>query len=490
VTSAKAIIDGIAPDGGLYIPERLPALTYHMIRDMRELDYVSVASHIIGMFLKDYTPGEIYEACAQAYTHDRFTHPDIAPIQQLGRDIICLELWHGPTAAFKDMALQLLPRLMTLAQTKQPGKKEVAILVATSGDTGKAAMAGFQDVKGSRVIVFYPDGGVSEVQRLQMVTQKGDNVFPIAVKGNFDDTQNGVKRLFLDTDFTEEVEGNGFSLTSANSINWGRLVPQIVYYFYAYNRLQLSGSIREHETVNVAVPTGNFGNILAAYYAKKMGLPLGRLICASNENDVLTEFIRTGVYSVRRPFYKTRSPSMDILISSNLERLLFELLGREGDEVSRKMVDLAEDRKFTLQGESLRKLQEDFWGGSASDEDTTGAIAHVFTYDGYMMDPHTAVGYDVYHQYRTATGDEGKVILVSTASPYKFNGAVAEAIGGHDAIQGSGEFALVDYLHERSGWPVHPSLEDLEHQPILHKRICQPEDMADMVRDCLGISHD
>ncbi len=426
VTASKAILEGIAPDGGLYTPSEIPKISDELLKKLCKADYCGRAAEILSLFLTDYTREELENSVKSAYAD--FDHPEKAPLVKLDEGKYVLELFHGPTCAFKDMALQLLPYLMTLAIRKNGGDDRICILVATSGDTGKAALEGFKDVEGTSIIVFYPRDGVSAVQRRQMTTQKGENVFVCAVKGNFDDAQTGVKTIFGDADFAAELAEKGVRLSSANSINWGRLVPQIVYYVSAYCDLVNSGAVEMGETVDVSVPTGNFGDILAAFYAMRMGVPIGRLICASNKNNVLTDFINTGVYDSNRPFFLTSSPSMDILISSNVERLLFELSGHDGEGTARYMKALKSEGKYTLAPELFASMKEIFAAGCADDDEVITEIRHNKLELGYLTDPHTAVASKVACEL---CGDP-VCLIVSTASPYKFCGTVLKALTNED----------------------------------------------------------
>ncbi|MCX5907843.1 MAG: threonine synthase, partial [Deltaproteobacteria bacterium] len=396
-----------------------------------------------------------------------------------------LELWHGPTLAFKDMALQIMPQLLSLALQAESEKYEVVILVATSGDTGKAALEGFADVPGVRILVFYPHEGVSAMQRLQMVTQQGRNVGACAVQGNFDDAQNGVKQIFADPLFGKELARSRFRLSSANSINWGRLAPQIVYYFTGYEAMVKAGKVKPGEAILICVPTGNFGNILAAYYARCCGLPVARLLCASNRNKVLTDFIRTGQYDRRREFFKTDSPSMDILISSNLERLLFELVDRKSGVVGEWMQRLAAPGTYTLEADGRARLQSLLYGGFAGPEETLEAIRAAFTQQGYMLDPHTAVGYHVLQKYREETGDPSPALLTSTASPLKFNRAVLQALGRTPAVQD--EFSLLKEVAAIGGLPIPRKLAELKSLPEVHTGVCAREEMAKALTQFLGL---
>ena len=428
LSAAEAIKMGLSRDGGLFTPVHFPTLGSLDLNTLCGLSYQRRAAYIMGKYVEHFRPEELNIFAARAYGPDKFDHPDVAPLHRMDGNTWCLELWHGPTSAFKDMALQMLPQLISASLRITGEEKAACILVATSGDTGKAAMEGFADVDQTKILVFYPEKGVSEIQKLQMVTQEGGNVGVCAVKGNFDDAQNGVKRIFSDPAIREELAGRGCFLSSANSINWGRILPQIVYYISAYCDLLNAGEIKLGQKVNYCVPTGNFGNILACYYAKRMGLPVGKLICASNRNDVLTDFIRTGVYDRNRPFHTTMSPSMDILISSNLERLIFDLSGGDDELVRSYMDQLARTGRYEIGGEMKERLQELFYGGFCGEEETAASIGMLYQY-GYLIDPHTAVAAKVLTDYRHETGDKTPAIFVSTASPYKFCDSVLSAIG-------------------------------------------------------------
>jgi threonine synthase len=484
ITSKKAIIKGIADDNGLYVPSFFPQLGDNPFIGIAEKSYWARAVKIIEAFLTDYSETELASACKTAYA-DNFDSPLTAPVKFLGDGTAVLELWHGPTQAFKDMALQLMPRLLTTAIQSEGGNYKVVILVATSGDTGKAALEGFADVEGVSIFVFYPHGGVSEIQRLQMVTQRGSNTGACAVIGNFDDAQTGVKKIFSDSAVNRRLEESRIRLSSANSINWGRLAPQIAYYYTAYEEMVLSGKVTRGRKINICVPTGNFGNILAAYYAIRCGLPVSKLICASNINKVLTDFIQTGVYDRRREFLKTESPSMDILISSNLERLLFELVGRNPQEVSNWMNQLSTPGWYRIPKDALDKLQPLFYGGFADHKETSIAIGKAFKDHGYLMDPHSAVGYCVLRKYWEETGDTRPVVLASTASPFKFNRAVLEAIGRDTS--GKDEFTLLQELSSLIGQPVPARLAELKTLPELHRGVCEKQGMADILYQFLGL---
>ncbi len=475
IPSKKAVIKGIAEDNGLYIPSAFPSFGPAPFEGPQSKTYPERAVKVLRPFLSDYTDEELNAACKAAYGKN-FESPQTAPLKILGDGTAVLELWHGPTQAFKDMALQLMPRLLSFALKDETEKYEVVILVATSGDTGKAALEGFADAEGVRIFVFYPHGGVSEIQRLQMVTQRGRNAGACAVRGNFDDAQDGVKQLFSDSALSRKLSAYHFQLSSANSINWGRLAPQVAYYFTGYDDMAAAGKVRQGQPILICVPTGNFGNILAAYYAIRCGLPVSRLICASNRNKVLTEFIRTGVYDRRREFFKTESPSMDILISSNLERLLFELSGRKADMVIQWMKDLSTQGWYKIDPRGLEELQKLFYGGFAGQRETLAAIRWAFEKQGYLMDTHTAVGYSVLQKYREETRDKTPALLASTASPFKFNRAVLEALGRDPS--GKDEFALLDELSAISGQPVPAKLAELKSLPELHNGVCEREEMA------------
>lgn len=464
VTAAQAIAQGISAEGGLFVPETLPALSLDDLRALMGKSYPEKAAAILAGFLTDFSEEELHTCVSRAYAAEKFDSENIAEISKVGESDYFLELWHGPTCAFKDMALQLLPHLLTASAAKTEPGKEIVVLVATSGDTGKAALEGFQDVPGTRMLVFYPENGVSNMQKRQMTTQEGDNVAVCAIQGNFDDAQTGVKRIFTDPAVLAQLDQNGQKFSSANSINWGRLVPQIVYYIAAYTALAEQGEIELGEVVNVAVPTGNFGNILAAYYAKKMGLPIGRLICASNRNKVLADFIRTGTYDRNRDFYATSSPSMDILISSNLERLLYDLSGQDDTCIREWFAALSKDGKYTVPADVLARLQEEFAGGFCDDEQTAAEIGRVFREYGYLCDTHTAVASKVCADYRRETGDTRKTIIASTASPFKFTADVLRAIT--DRPLPEDDFAQAELLAEVSGMTPPASLLALRDKPV------------------------
>lgn len=482
VTPSMAILRGLAPDGGLYVPASFPTFTAAEIEAMVPMRYAERAFAVLSRFLPDFDAQELRDAIDGAYGSG-FDCAQVAPVVKAGPHAHALELWHGPTLAFKDMALQLLPYLLTLSGKKHGETREVFILVATSGDTGKAALEGFLDVPGTRCCVFYPEGGVSRAQYLQMVTTGGKNTHVIAVRGNFDDAQTGVKRIFSDPQFAKEMDRQGRVLSSANSINFGRLVPQIVYYFSAYADLLGEGAIRMGDAVNFCVPTGNFGDILAADYAQKAGLPVGKLICASNENNVLTDFIRTGTYDIRtRAFHRTISPSMDILISSNLERLLFDLSGRDGARIQELMTRLSQDKVYTIDTSMLGALRARYAAGYVDEAGIRAEIARAWRDDHVLMDPHTAVASAVLREYQQETGDSTPSVIVSTASPYKFGAAVLESISG--SVSGD-DFACCQALSELTGTSVPDAIARLPQLPVRHNAVCDKDAMAQAVLDAL-----
>ena len=458
ITAAKAIATGLSDDGGLFVPASFPRLASDQIIQLASLPFSGRAASILGMFLDGFSEHELSSYAQEVYREPVFDHPGVAPLRQLDDNTHFLELWHGPTCAFKDMALQMLPLLLAASLRKTGEQREVCVLVATSGDTGKAALEGFCDTPGARIMVFYPRDGVSDVQKLQMTSQVGKNVNVVAVEGNFDDAQTGVKAIFSDEQFRAELDSHGFFLSSANSINWGRLVPQIAYYVSAYCDLLADGKIKSGDKINFCVPTGNFGNILAGYYAEKIGVPIHKLICASNRNDVLADFIATGIYDKNRQFYTTVSPSMDILVSSNLERLLFELSGKDGGVVSGYMSSLSRTGRYEIPRASREEMGRFFAGGRCSEEETGRAIVRVFDEDGYLMDTHTAVAYKVLNDYRAETGDETISVVVSTASPFKFCDSVLEALG--TPASGNG-VDLIEALAARTGCKIPAPLRDL-----------------------------
>lgn len=477
-TAPEAIIAGLAEDKGLYVPDSFPQLPFK-IEDMQGKTYKEIAFQVMKAFFPDYTDEEMKHCVDGAYC-GKFEAEDVVPLIDVA-DTHFLELYHGRTAAFKDMALSILPYLLTTAIKKEKEDHKICILTATSGDTGKAALEGFADVEGTEIIVFYPNEGVSEVQERQMVSQEGANTHVFAINGNFDNAQSGVKAIFNDDKIAEELAAKGVKLSSANSINIGRLVPQVAYYVYAYIKLVERGAIKNGEPMNVVVPTGNFGNILAAYYAYKMGIPVNRFICASNENKVLTDFINTGVYDIRREFHLTNSPSMDILISSNLERLLYHLSGDDGEQIKALMEDL-DGKKVYEVSDKIKEGLKVFYGGFATVEETNETIGKVYKEASYLMDTHTAVAYKVYEDYKNATGDKTPAVIASTASPYKFADSVAKAIGLSECKDG---FEYVREVNEATGVPVPSGLKDLDKKPVLHTGVLDIDQMAQAVKDCL-----
>lgn len=483
ITSSQAILQGLAPDGGLYVPEAIPQLKTS-IEELARMNYRELAYEVLRLFLTDYTEEELQDCINKAYDN-KFDTPDIAPMKKEG-DIHYLELFHGATIAFKDMALSILPHLLTTAAKKNNITDEIVILTATSGDTGKAALAGFADVDGTKIIVFYPKDGVSSVQEKQMVTQKGDNTYVIGIQGNFDDAQTGVKRIFGDRDLEERMKEAGYRFSSANSINIGRLLPQIVYYFYSYVELYRRNEMSLGEKINFVVPTGNFGNILAAYYAKQMGLPIEKLICASNDNKVLFDFFQTGVYDRNREFVLTISPSMDILVSSNLERLIYHIAGEDSDKTLELMKALADSGKYEITND-MKKNLEGFAGGYATVEETNSAIHKVYTESGYVIDTHTAVAASVYDNYidKNKSVDNTKTIIVSTASPYKFAESVLNAIGKKSIPEDDYEQAVM--LREISGTKIPFAVEEIHFAKVTHDTVCEVEKMKTQVEKVLKI---
>ena len=485
-SSSAAIKMGIAPDGGLFVPNENIQFSTEEIHSFAHLSYQNQAMMILKEYLSDFSVEELNHCIQEAYNRTKFSSEKITVLKKLNRYIHVLELWHGPTCAFKDMALQILPHLLVASIKKTGDSNDIIILVATSGDTGKAALEGFKDVPGTKVIVFFPREGVSEIQRLQMITQEGKNLDSIAINGNFDDAQSGVKELFSNKDFNLSLALKGYSLSSANSINWGRLVPQIVYYFSTYGDMIARGEISNNEAINFVVPSGNFGNILAAYYAKKMGLPIHKLICASNENNVLTEFIKTGVYNKNKPFHKTNSPSMDILISSNLERLLYDITNRNSAAINQWMGELNEKGIYQVDKNTFAEITKSFWAESCDNTTTLETIQSTYRDYHYVCDTHTAVALNVYDKYVISTGDLTKTIVVSTASPYKFNQSVAEAILGFEESKDKNDFELLDILSKKINLEIPPSLKDLDSKTIIHNSICNKEDMEDIVSQILS----
>ena len=481
VTASQAILKGLAEDGGLFVPVSIPKLPVSL-GELKNMNYQETAYAVMKEFLTDFTEEELRNCITKAYD-SKFDTEDIAPLAK-AHDAYFLELYHGATIAFKDMALSILPHLITTSAKKNQVKNEIVILTATSGDTGKAALAGFANVEGTKIIVFYPKNGVSKVQELQMVTQKGDNTSVIAIHGNFDNAQSGVKAMFENKKLAKELDQAGYQFSSANSINIGRLVPQIVYYVYAYGKLLQNGEIEEGEEINVVVPTGNFGNILAAYYAKNMGLPIAKLICASNENKVLYDFFQTGTYDKNREFILTTSPSMDILISSNLERLIYQIAGGDAKKDQELMNDLKSKGVYAIT-EEMKKNLADFEAGYATEEQVKQTIHDLYTDTGYVIDTHTAVAASVYNEYRKNTGDTAKTVIASTASPYKFARSVMTAIdASYDAME---EFELIDELHKVSQMDIPNAIEEIRNAEIRHTTECDIDQMEASVKAVLGV---
>ena len=482
LTASAAILQGLSPDGGLYVPTEAPQLNLDLNK-LPNMSYQEVAFKVLKAFLTDFTDDEIRD-CVNAAYDDKFDDPLIAPVTHHGDDYY-LELFHGATIAFKDLALSILPHLMTTAAKKNHFKKEIVILTATSGDTGKAAMAGFADVTGTKIIVFYPSQGVSAIQKQQMITQVGENTYVVAINGNFDQAQTNVKEIFNDKDFEAQLAAHGFQFSSANSINIGRLVPQVAYYFYAYGQLVKKGAIKNGDTINFSVPTGNFGDILAGYYAKQLGLPVNRLICASNQNNVLTDFFKTGYYDRIRPFFTTTSPSMDILVSSNLERLVFHATGEDATQTAAYMHELEKNGHYQVKPAVLEKLQATFSADFASSDDDQQAIAKVYKNTEFAIDPHTAIAKAVADKYRQATDDNHPMVIVSTASPYKFPNAVLSAIEGHQ-VEVDGLDA-VKQLQDHINVPLPKAIETLFHAEVRHNTTVQPDEMQAAITKILKI---
>ena len=481
VTASQAILKGLAPDGGLFVPESIPSFD-KSLEELSKMSYKEVAYEVMKLMLDDFTEEEL-KACIDKAYDEKFDTDVIAPLVKAD-GAYYLELFHGATIAFKDMALSILPHLLITSAKKNDVHNEIVILTATSGDTGKAALAGFADVKGTRIIVFYPKNGVSPIQEKQMVTQKGDNTYVIGIKGNFDDAQTGVKKIFGDKELEKEMAEAGFQFSSANSINIGRLVPQIVYYVYAYTRLLADGEIKAGDKINAVVPTGNFGNILAAFYAKHMGLPINKLICASNENKVLYDFFTTGEYDRNREFVLTTSPSMDILISSNLERLIYRIAGNSAKKNSELMESLKNTGKYEITPEMKAQLS-DFYGNYATEAEDAATIKKLYEDTGYVIDTHTAVAATVYEKYKKETGDDTVTVIASTASPYKFTRSVMDAIDSkYDSMT---DFELVDELSKISNVAVPQAIEDIRTVPVLHDTVCEVNEMSSSVKKILGI---
>ncbi len=480
-TASQAILKGLADDGGLFVPDHIPALSCSM-RDLAGKSYQEVAYEVMKLFFTDFTEEELKNCIERAYD-SKFDTEEIAPLVE-AEGTYYLELFHGATIAFKDMALSILPHLMITSAKKNQVQNEIVILTATSGDTGKAALAGFAGVEGTKIIVFYPKNGVSPIQERQMVTQKGDNTFVVGIRGNFDDAQTGVKALFNDKELAQEMAAAGLQFSSANSINIGRLVPQVVYYVYAYAKLFQEERIAEGEKINVVVPTGNFGNILAAFYARQMGVLIGKLICASNENKVLYDFFATGTYDRNREFVLTTSPSMDILISSNLERLIYRIAGEDAQKNAALMESLARTGVYEIT-EQMREQLADFYGNYADEAETAGRIRQMYENTGYVLDTHTAVASAVYQKYRESSKDETVTVIASTASPFKFTRSVMNAIDGkYDAMS---DFELVDELARIGRLDVPNAIAEIRTAPVVHDNICDKTEMKAVVKHFLGV---
>ena len=481
VTASQAILKGLADDGGLFVPVSIPKLPVSL-GELKEMTYQEIAYTVMKEFLTDFTEEELKSCIAKAYD-SKFDTEEIAPLAKV-EDAYYLELFHGATIAFKDMALSILPHLLTTSAKKNQVKNEIVILTATSGDTGKAALAGFADVEGTKIIVFYPKNGVSRVQELQMVTQKGDNTSVVAIHGNFDNAQSGVKAMFENKELEKELNEAGYQFSSANSINIGRLVPQVVYYVYAYAKLLQNEEIAEDEEINVVVPTGNFGNILAAYYAKNMGIPIAKLICASNENKVLYDFFQAGTYDRNREFVLTTSPSMDILISSNLERLIYKISGEDARKDTDLMTELKTKGSYAITGEMKANLA-DFAAGYATEEQVAKTIHDIYEDTGYVMDTHTAVAATVYKAYREDSKDDRKTVIASTASPYKFAGSVMSAIDSK--YKGQDDFKLIEELQKVSGTELPNAIKEIMNAEIRHNTECDVDQMEQTVKNILGV---
>ncbi|MGN0483304.1 MAG: threonine synthase [Lachnospiraceae bacterium] len=482
VTASQAILKGLANDGGLFVPDSIPALDVSL-KDLAQMNYQETAYAVMKQFLTDFTEEELKHCIRSAYD-SKFDTEEIAPLKEADGAYF-LELFHGSTIAFKDMALSILPHLMITSAKKNQVKNEIVILTATSGDTGKAALAGFADVEGTKIVVFYPKNGVSPIQEKQMVTQKGENTFVVGIHGNFDQAQTGVKKMFSDPQLAKEMDAAGFQFSSANSINIGRLVPQIVYYVYAYGQLLKKGSIKEGEKINVVVPTGNFGNILAAYYAKNMGLPINKLICASNDNKVLYDFFTTGTYDKNRDFILTTSPSMDILISSNLERLIYRIAGNDAKKNAELMKQLTTEGVYTIT-DAMQAELKDFYGNYETEAECAATIKNLYEKTGYIIDTHTSVAAGVYKKYCKDTGDTTKTVIASTASPFKFTRSVMDAID-KEKYDAMGDFELVDELSRIGNVKVPNAIEEIRNADIRHKTVCEVEEMPEVVKKFLGI---
>jgi len=485
ITASQAIVSGIAPDGGLFVPESIPKLSHDELIGLYKKSFQDIALFIMKKFLTDFEPEDLINCISDAYNSKNFDNPMICPLRPLTDSTVMLELWHGPTCAFKDIALQLLPKLLTVSTNNLGEKGTFVILTATSGDTGKAALEGFKNVPGTKVVVFFPQDGVSEIQKSQMVTQEGNNVHVIGIKGNFDHTQSGVKELFGDAELTSRLAKSGYKLTSANSINWGRLLPQIVYYFSSYMSLLKSSHIKFGDKINVCIPTGNFGNIMAGFYAKRMGLPINKLIIATNENNVLAKFLRAGKYNADLELKTTISPSMDILVSSNLERLLFEVSGHNSEKIFELMNSLKQNGWYQIDKELLDEIKKDFYADFTTEKCTLKTIRKVFRNYKYTIDPHTAVAIHVYNKYANRTKDTSVTVIASTASPYKFNKSVMSALSKNCSIEQKNEFDLLNLLSATTKTLVPKPLKNLASKPIIHKTVCEKDEMKQFLEGIL-----
>ncbi len=486
-SAAEAVLKGLAPDGGLFIPAD-PIEPFN-IDSLPAGNYREIATTIFKIFMTDFSSTEIEHAVQSAYSIETFDHPEVTPLKQLSDKTYVLELWHGPTYAFKDIALQVLPYLLKTAVRKSGENSEVVILTATSGDTGKSALEGFRDVPGVKIIVYFPEKGVSEVQKLQMTTQEGSNVNVTAIEGNFDDTQTGVKRIFNDKSINSTLKESGYRLSSANSINWGRLLPQIVYYFFAYQKLIEKGALQSGDKVNFIVPTGNFGNILAGYYARQLGLPVNRLICAANRNNVLSDFINSGIYNSRRSLRNSLSPSMDILVSSNIERLLFDITGHDSSRVKYWMTQLTDTGQYQVDRETLIKLQELFWSDYANDKETLQTTADTYQNYNYLIDPHTAVGKNVLDKYLAQKNDQCLSVLLATASPFKFSGSTIRSLFNSSRYKALNEFELMKILAQKTSNPIPINLAELDRKPVKHRQVITPNEMQKHLLKMLKLNH-
>jgi threonine synthase len=485
VSSAEAIILGMVPEGGLFVPAEIPKFNLDQIKARKDENYQKLAGWIFKEFLTDFSEEEIEAAVEAAYNLQSFPETEKTPIVKLNHNTYILELWHGPTAAFKDMALQILPHLLAKSAKKLQIENEIVILVATSGDTGKAALEGFKDVDGVKIIVFYPEAGVSRVQEDQMKTTAGKNTEVVSLKGNFDDCQNAVKEIFADKELKQRLQENNYQFSSANSINWGRLLPQIVYYFKAYLKLLQDEEIKMGEKINFTVPTGNFGNILAGYYAYRMGLPVNKFICASNDNKVLTDFLETGIYDINRDFKKTISPSMDILISSNLERFLFEMNGHDSSKINKWYQNLKTDKKFKIDEQTFTKIKKMFSGKFSSEDEARAAIKKTYQDYNYLIDPHTAVAVDSLFKYRSDSGDQSKTVIDSTANPYKFSRAILESLKDEEIEKD--EYRIIEELEAMTAAKIHRGLAGLENMEPKHHESCEQDGVKEKLEELLKL---